>query len=231
MAFMKSLLHVFLKPFSAHHMLAQMSMLPFLQFLAPLIGGATSALGGLGSALGGAMGTLGGAGGIGGLLSKLPILGQGGLGLGKALGGITGANGLGGLLSGIGGNVSKMGENIGQAGVGKGGQGSGMLGRLFGTAPTAEATAVDASKAFVDPTRPQMGPHPQHDQNGDGIPDYGPVQNGYNPSGDIINGLLNQAMAPQPLPPARVLPAQQTLEGPRLHQLPVPAQMGPQQGG
>jgi len=84
------------KPWNAHHVMMEMTMMPFLNFLAPLLSGLAGGAGTIASGLGA------GVSGIGGLLGKglgmVPGLGKGGLGLGKLLTNVTGQNGLGGLL-------------------------------------------------------------------------------------------------------------------------------------
>ena len=113
-------------------------MMPFLNFLAPILGSVLGGAGTIGSALGTGLSGLGGM--AGGLLSKLPVLGKGGLGLGKAVTDITG--GVGGLFNRGGSALDRIGDRMG------------LLGQLFpkgGEAPaTNNPSAVDP---FADTTR------------------------------------------------------------------------------
>lgn len=212
-------------PWNPHKALQEMTMMPFIQFLAPLIGGLGSALGAGAAGLGGALGSLGGA--AGGLLSKLPLLGKGGLGLGKMLTNVTGAQGLGGLLGGpkgIGGLLGQLGSKatalggpvdpnsiLSRAGHGIGGAIGDIGGQVgkgaeaIGGAPQKMLDAFTpnpadaATRPFVDPTRPTLGPNPQWDQNGDGAPDWGGVNNPQAPAAPAGGGMGKAAEVAAPL--------------------------------
>lgn len=120
-------------------------MMPFLNFLAPLLGSALGGIGTIGTTLGTGLSGLGNI--AGGLLSKLPILGKGGLGLGQTVTDITG--GLGGLFN-RGGNLFNRGSSLlNKGGIGK----QGLLFKLFGNQEAPATNNPNAVDPFADTTR------------------------------------------------------------------------------
>lgn len=145
---MKSLLHLFKNPWNSQQALMEISMMPFLNFLAPILGSALGGIGSVGSALGTGLSGLGSM--AGGLLGKLPVLGKGGLGLGQAVTDITG--GVGGLFNRGGGLLSQIGGGnklIGAGGIGK----QGFLSKLFGNQEAPATNNPSAVDPFADTTR------------------------------------------------------------------------------